>query len=223
MEASSVTIRRHPPFCKRIVPTEIARTRRDDHGGSARAPPQARRRPPQLRQADRGRPRPPSPRTAPTPRWRTSRAAPRSASARSTGTSRPGRRCSRRPTSKRSRRSAPLPTSSPTSSRGMHWSAGSGGSRSTRRRRRRCPPSCSRPSACSRELFADCHTAIFAAGGGLLERAQAAGVVRPDVTANEALRLVSGILMVRFAEPDETNRLLDLAMDGLRYRPEPTS
>ena len=67
-------------------------------------------------------------------------------------------------------------------------------------------------------LFADCHTAIFAAGGPLLERAQAAGVVRPDVTANEALRLVSGVLMVRSAEPDEINRLLDLAMDGLRYR-----
>ena len=66
-------------------------------------------------------------------------------------------------------------------------------------------------------LFADCHTAIFAAGGPLLERAQAAGVVRPDVTANEALRLVSGVLMVRSAEPDEVNRLLDLAMDGLRY------
>jgi AcrR family transcriptional regulator len=71
-------------------------------------------------------------------------------------------------------------------------------------------------------LFADCHTAIFAAGVPLLERAQAAGAVRPDVTANEALRLVSGVLMVRFAEPEEINRLLTLAMDGLRYRPGPT-
>jgi AcrR family transcriptional regulator len=71
-------------------------------------------------------------------------------------------------------------------------------------------------------LFADCHTAIFAAGGPLLERAQAAGVVRPDVTANEAFRLVSGVLMVRLAEPEEINRLLSLAMDGLRYRPDPT-
>jgi AcrR family transcriptional regulator len=72
------------------------------------------------------------------------------------------------------------------------------------------------------ELFAHCHTAIFAAGGPLLERAQAAGVVRPDVTANEALRLVSGVLMIRSAEPDEINRLLDLVMDGLRYRSDPT-
>lgn len=73
------------------------------------------------------------------------------------------------------------------------------------------------------ELFAECHTAIFAAGGPLLERAQAAGVVRPDVTANDALRLVSGVLMVRSAAPEEINRLLNLAMDGLRYRPDPTS
>jgi len=72
------------------------------------------------------------------------------------------------------------------------------------------------------ELFAQCHTAIFAAGGPLLERAQAAGVVRPDVTANEALRLVSGVLMLRSAEPDEINRLLDLVMDGLRFRSAPT-
>jgi AcrR family transcriptional regulator len=71
------------------------------------------------------------------------------------------------------------------------------------------------------EIFAHCHTAIFAAGGPLLERAQAAGVVRPDVTAHEALRLVSGVLMIRSAEPDEINRLLDLVMDGLRYRSDP--
>jgi AcrR family transcriptional regulator len=73
------------------------------------------------------------------------------------------------------------------------------------------------------ELFAQCHTAIFAAGGPLLERAQAAGVVRPDVTAHEAMRLVSGVLMIRAAEPDEINRLLDLVMDGLRYRSDPAS
>lgn len=72
-------------------------------------------------------------------------------------------------------------------------------------------------------LFAECHTAIFAAGGPLLEKAQAAGVVRPDVTAHEAFRLVSAVLMVRSAEADEISRLLNLAMDGLRYRPDPTS
>jgi AcrR family transcriptional regulator len=73
------------------------------------------------------------------------------------------------------------------------------------------------------ELFTQCHTAIFAAGGPLLERAQAAGVVRPDVTAHEALRLVSGVLMIRSPQPDEINRLLDLVMDGLRYRGDPAS
>jgi AcrR family transcriptional regulator len=71
------------------------------------------------------------------------------------------------------------------------------------------------------ELFSQCHTAIYAAGGPLLERAQAAGVVRPDITAKDAFRLVSGVLMIRSAEPDEISRLLALAMDGLRYHPEP--
>jgi AcrR family transcriptional regulator len=73
------------------------------------------------------------------------------------------------------------------------------------------------------DFFAACHTSIFAAGEPLLERAQAAGAVRPDVTFNDAVRLVSGILMVRVAEPEEINRLMSFALDGLRYRPDTAS
>jgi AcrR family transcriptional regulator len=73
------------------------------------------------------------------------------------------------------------------------------------------------------DFFAACHTSIFAAGEPLLERAQAAGAVRPDVTFNDAVRLVSGILMVRVAEPEEIDRLMSFALDGLRYRPDPAS
>jgi AcrR family transcriptional regulator len=70
------------------------------------------------------------------------------------------------------------------------------------------------------EIFSMCHSAIFAAGEPLLARAQAAGAVRADVTFSDVVRLVSGILMVRFAEPDQINRVLAVALDGLRYRPE---
>ena len=42
--------------------------------------------------------------------------------------------------------------------------------------------------------------------------------VRPDVTFSDVVRLVSGILMVRTAEPEQLNRALAVALDGLRYR-----
>jgi AcrR family transcriptional regulator len=69
------------------------------------------------------------------------------------------------------------------------------------------------------DVFKSCQVAIYAAGEPLVERAQQAGVVRPDVTFNDVMRLTSGIAMVRMAEPDQIRRLLGVALDGLRYRP----
>jgi AcrR family transcriptional regulator len=68
------------------------------------------------------------------------------------------------------------------------------------------------------EVFKSCHSAIWTAGEPLVERAQAAGVVRTDVTFNDVVRLVSGIAMVKFAEPSQIKHLLSVALDGLRYR-----
>jgi AcrR family transcriptional regulator len=67
-------------------------------------------------------------------------------------------------------------------------------------------------------VFKTCHAAISEAGEPLLERAKAAGQVRPDVQFMDVLRLVSGVTMIRNAEPDEIRRLLRIALDGLRYR-----
>ena len=64
-----------------------------------------------------------------------------------------------------------------------------------------------------------CRTAILDAGNGLIERAQAAGVVRPDVTFSDVGRMVSGIAVVPTADRGQQDRMLDLALDGLRYRP----
>jgi AcrR family transcriptional regulator len=65
-----------------------------------------------------------------------------------------------------------------------------------------------------------CRTALAGAGNALVERAQAAGVVRPDTDFQDVGRMVAGIAMVPTADPGQKERLLDLALDGLRYRPE---
>jgi AcrR family transcriptional regulator len=66
-------------------------------------------------------------------------------------------------------------------------------------------------------VFGMCHTAIFAAGTPLLERAQQAGLVRPDVDFSDTTRLISGIAGVR-GDDVQIRRLLTIALDGLRYR-----
>ncbi len=68
-------------------------------------------------------------------------------------------------------------------------------------------------------VFRACHDAIFAAGEPLLAQAQADGLVRPDVTFSDAIRIVSGVSMIRQSTPEEIRRILALALDGLRYRP----
>ena len=67
-------------------------------------------------------------------------------------------------------------------------------------------------------VFRTCHEAIFAAGEPLLARAQADGHVRPDVTFHDAIRIVSGVSMIRNSTPEEVRRVLAFALDGLRYR-----
>jgi AcrR family transcriptional regulator len=64
-----------------------------------------------------------------------------------------------------------------------------------------------------------CRTAITGAGSALIERAQRAGVVRADTNFIDVGRMVAGIAMVPTTDPGQQERLLDLALDGLRYRP----
>jgi AcrR family transcriptional regulator len=67
-------------------------------------------------------------------------------------------------------------------------------------------------------VFSGCRTALFAAGGPLLERAQAAGEVRPDVSFEDVIQMVGGIGKNPATPPDQVERILDIAIDGLRYR-----
>jgi AcrR family transcriptional regulator len=64
-----------------------------------------------------------------------------------------------------------------------------------------------------------CRTAISRAGTALIERAQRAGVVRADAKFMDVGRMVAGIAMVPTADPEQQERMLELALDGLRYQP----
>ena len=71
----------------------------------------------------------------------------------------------------------------------------------------------------SAPFFQGCRTLMYAAGEPLLARAQAAGVVRPDIDFPEITQMVMGISRLPSAEPDAVKHILDIALDGLRYRP----
>jgi AcrR family transcriptional regulator len=68
------------------------------------------------------------------------------------------------------------------------------------------------------EVFQACRAALTAAGDALVERAQAARVVRPDANFMDIARLLGGIAAIKGVEPDEVERLLDIVLDGLRYQ-----
>jgi AcrR family transcriptional regulator len=67
-------------------------------------------------------------------------------------------------------------------------------------------------------LFFTCRKTMFQAGEPLLARAQAAGEVRPDTDLAQIIQLVGGIAKIQGAEPDQIAHLLEIALDGLRYR-----
>jgi AcrR family transcriptional regulator len=68
-------------------------------------------------------------------------------------------------------------------------------------------------------LFQTCRTSLFAAGEPLLERAQEAGAVRPDVTFPEVMQMVMGIAKIPTADHAQIEHILRIALDGLRYHP----
>jgi AcrR family transcriptional regulator len=67
-------------------------------------------------------------------------------------------------------------------------------------------------------VFAHCRESIVAAGTPLLEAAQRAGAVRRDAAFMDVLRMVGGIATIPNAEPGQLDRILAVALDGLRPR-----
>ncbi len=68
------------------------------------------------------------------------------------------------------------------------------------------------------ELFRTCKTALHDAGRPLLQRAQDAGEARTDVDFDDVLRLVHGITLIQFADKGQLERVLGMALDGVRSR-----
>jgi len=66
------------------------------------------------------------------------------------------------------------------------------------------------------ELITTCWKAMHDTADRLLSQAQSAGVLRPDVSADDVLRLVHGIAVATEQSPDQADRLLSLMFDGLR-------
>ncbi|MBB5786448.1 TetR/AcrR family transcriptional regulator [Jiangella mangrovi] len=68
-------------------------------------------------------------------------------------------------------------------------------------------------------VFASGWKLVNAAGEPLLRRAQESGDARPDASFDDVIRLVGGVTMYPFADPAQLERVLTMALDGVRVRP----
>ncbi|MFJ3801065.1 TetR/AcrR family transcriptional regulator [Streptomyces sp. NPDC090088] len=66
------------------------------------------------------------------------------------------------------------------------------------------------------EIFSACRDSMYAAGGPLLERAQKENVVRTDMEIGDLLRMVSGIAATAFEDNTQRDRVMGIALDGIR-------
>ncbi|MET7474008.1 helix-turn-helix domain-containing protein [Streptomyces sp. NPDC005648] len=66
------------------------------------------------------------------------------------------------------------------------------------------------------EIFDACRDSLYTAGVPLLERAQEAGVARKDMDIGDLLRLVSGVTGTAFVDDAQRDRVLGIALDGVR-------
>jgi AcrR family transcriptional regulator len=71
-------------------------------------------------------------------------------------------------------------------------------------------------------VFQTCRAGLFEAGEPLLRRAQEARVVRADTNLTEIIQMVGGIAKIQATEPEQIDHILEMALDGLRFR-EPSS
>ncbi|MEU1618908.1 helix-turn-helix domain-containing protein [Streptomyces sp. NPDC005722] len=65
-------------------------------------------------------------------------------------------------------------------------------------------------------VFLACRDSMFQAGGPLFDRAQQAGEARGDISFDDLLRMVSGISATHFTDDAQRDRILAVALDGVR-------
>lgn len=66
------------------------------------------------------------------------------------------------------------------------------------------------------EIFQACRDSMYAAGGPLFQRAQQAGQARRDMDFGDLLRMVAGITATAFTDDAQRDRVLSIALDGVR-------
>jgi AcrR family transcriptional regulator len=69
------------------------------------------------------------------------------------------------------------------------------------------------------DVFRACRAQMYACGEPLLERAQVEGEVRTDLSFDDVVRMISGLTWAGFADDAQRDRILEVALDGLRARP----
>jgi AcrR family transcriptional regulator len=69
------------------------------------------------------------------------------------------------------------------------------------------------------DVLATCRAALSQAGDELIGRAQAAGVVRPDIEFIDVARMVGQIGVAPNTDQEQKERMLAIVLDGLRPRP----
>lgn len=67
-------------------------------------------------------------------------------------------------------------------------------------------------------LFASCRASLFTAGEPLVKRAQEAKAMRSDTNFGEIVQMIGGIAKIQGAEPAQIDHILQIALDGLRFR-----
>ena len=66
------------------------------------------------------------------------------------------------------------------------------------------------------DMFTASREAMYAAGEPLLERAQEAGAARADLAFADLLQLVIGVAGATYADAEQRDRVLAIALDGVR-------
>jgi AcrR family transcriptional regulator len=66
------------------------------------------------------------------------------------------------------------------------------------------------------EILVACRDSMYDAGGPLFDRAQRAGQVRTDIDFDDLLRMVAGITSTNFLDDAQRDRVLAVALDGVR-------
>ncbi|TDD44150.1 TetR/AcrR family transcriptional regulator [Kribbella antibiotica] len=67
-------------------------------------------------------------------------------------------------------------------------------------------------------MFVEAREALYAAGTPLFERVQQAGEARADMSIDDLLRMVSGLTSCAFTDEAQRDRVLQIALDGVRAR-----